>query len=211
MILKLITPHGDWKPRWFTKSSTISCASLPLMGIGNKRTGCISLPCISLPLMGIGNAGLEPESGPPQITSLPLMGIGNFLPADKLRQPVEHLITPHGDWKLRRRLLLARSRHAHYPSWGLETRCRRPPGAPMDRWPTHYPSWGLETSSPSTSLVCSTVSLPLMGIGNTACSCTFRLPVEAHYPSWGLETRCPARRSPSATWSHYPSWGLETF
>ena len=56
-------------------------------------------PFHSLPLMGIGNLDAEPISGPNRV-SLPLMGIGN-MSIVQTAYPNTHLITPHGDWKLR--------------------------------------------------------------------------------------------------------------
>ena len=53
----------------------------------------------------------------------------------------------------------------------------------------HYPSWGLGTNTRSWRRIDSSVSLPLMGIGNLFRATTpTATPKSAHYPSWGLGT-----------------------
>ncbi len=161
----LITPHGDWEPRYIPPADTGVDVSLPLMGIGNRPGVCAG------PLWGV--------------CSLPLMGIGNQRRV-RARARQRHLITPHGDWEPAASAGTRTPTPPHYPSWGLGTSpsSRRGTGPPR----THYPSWGLGTEvvghhgervhelitphgdwEPFHNVVEAKVlrgSLPLMGIGN---------------------------------------------
>ena len=98
----LITPHGDWKHDTPLRSQSSAISSLPLMGIGN--TSC--------------SWSASPTSGP----HYPSWGL-ETADADGGHGGRCDLITPHGDWKLRRLRGVGRprARPAHYPSWGLET------------------------------------------------------------------------------------------
>ena len=100
-----------------------------------------------------------------RLASLPLMGIGNRAPGP-LQGAHRDLITPHGDRKPRPPV-------------------RRPPPAARP----HYPSWGSETHHSIRVPRVASLSLPLMGIGNSS-----------H----------PIRRSSFKPSTHYPSWGSET-
>ena len=157
--------------------------------------------------MGIHNVNPPPLEVDGQGISLPLMGIHNL-----------HVSG-------RQSGLLFRS---HYPSWGFITSSVV---AVKTGGSTHYPSWGFITQNSPNSLrrtilslplmgihnsaktimgvSLTSISLPLMGIHNTGLSRTTWDTSTAHYPSWGFitphghPTVVPAR-------AHYPSWGFIT-
>ena len=229
-------------------------SSLPLMGIRNladivdalARTG-------SLPLMGIRNRrGVVQFDPPPSRLITPHGDSKHDWVSPAGCDGVRILITPHGDSKLARldgRPLRGRP---HYPSWGFETVATMPvsvlssalitphgdskPGRarPCRRLTlgAHYPSWGFETSrtmqGPSPMLV----SLPLMGIRNSAATATngnsIRRLITPHGDSkhlaagmdpdqelllitpHGDSKRSGATDCPQPAGAHYPSWGFET-
>ena len=187
------------------------------MGIGNRRA---ERPCrhaqAHYPSWGSETQPFCPAGVDSAMISLPLMGIGNFsAQLDALGSTSKLLlITPHGD----RKLASARSTQ----------RC----------W-THYPAWGSETPVASTVSSSVTISLPLMGIGNSGGKRGRRvyrsglitphgsgnMSTRTHYPSWGSETggighagiagslrigTAACRVVPGGIRTHYPSWGSET-
>ena len=104
------------------------------------------------------------------------------------------LITPHGDWKLRKSARICPSWTTHYPSWGLETRrmCARLRACRT----SHYPSWDWKLATTQGWRDAVSVSLPLMGIGN---NCVRSQPVESPqlitpHGDWKplLSATCPA-------------------
>ena len=144
---RLITPHGDWKPVEARKGNVTAEASLPLMGIGNPGT----------PSSGIsGWKSHYPSWG---LETQPLR------PA-----PPMFYVT-------------------HYPSWGLET-C-----APSQRFSPgilviSLPLMGIgNLLAKATGQAVEHDSLPLMGIGNAETARLNLLSTPSHYPSWGLETQ----------------------
>ena len=159
------------------------------MGIGNV-TGYLfreGRDWDSLPLMGIGNLEdleLIEQDG---VFSLPLMGIGNVRgPRPEHRQ--SGLITPHGDWKRER----------------IPNRAE-----PAKFLITPHGDW--KQLMKIRSLASCTISLPLMGIGNRACSPARNDRPATHYPSWGLETNVRVRLgahnraliTPHGDWKRY--------
>ena len=166
IALHLITPHGDRERRGRQLYHRATRASLPLMGIGNRRlsgspkamgsthypswgSGTQALADMgvsmldSLPLMGIGNdaSDIVPVDSP--VDSLPLMGIGN---SQRVRvSPAAGMLSLPlmGIGNRPAPLRYRRPRSPHYPSWGSGTRDELDP--PDGRLPH---------------------SLPLMGIGN---------------------------------------------
>ena len=104
----LITPHGDRK-LIVPPMSTYPPSSLPLMGIGTW-----SAPC-------------QPPRGRALITPHGDRKRGGRGAGRTLRSARTRLITPHGDRKLAVAAVASQRRAAHYPSWGSETRCARPP------------------------------------------------------------------------------------
>ena len=74
---------------------------------------------------------------------------------------------------------------------------------------THYPSWGSGTPPVSGAVAPTSVSLPLMGIGNPSLPYRHERVSSTHYPSWGSGTRAAVDPN-SRSYSHYPSWGSGT-
>ena len=196
----LITPHGDRKlPFVGAANAGGSSASLPLMGIGNKRGKHGKDRYWSSHYPSWLDRKTPPKccslssSGP----SLPLMGIGN---GNEGRALVAKVFAG-----------------AHYPSWGSETVVGWPGLAPSQAYPSFsLPLMGIGNVSetrryltgcvrnlitphgdrkrqsrmsevrPPLSIHC---SLPLMGIGNFYLRRDrHRIRLCSHYPSWGSET-----------------------
>ena len=191
------------------------------MGIGNgndPETAAVRTKEDSLPLMGIGNR-VTLLNNTFFLPSLPLMGIGNVVfPADS--DGGSYLITPHGDWKPRRRVRQVGQRRRNalitpHGDWKLGNR-DDPCPTRATGGPTHYPSWGLETwpeelAGRSPHPRC---SLPLMGIGNDADNLIESLVATGcSLPLMGIgNANAPkSRRARDGHGAHYPSWGLETF
>ena len=206
--LLLITPHGDWEHPPPPGQMIGTSNSLPLMGIGNRRT----LPAprrpapAHYPSWGLGTPTRRAPTAPSR-PHYPSWGLGTTCPP-VAQQPRPPLITPHGDWEHSfSRRARVRPSAAHYPSWGLGT------PAPSPRSPTgghpHYPSWGLGTRSTRTSTSSPSGSLPLMGIGNEIVSGADAQPYVS-LPLMGIGNSGLAGQTPQHPRSHYPSWGLGT-
>ena len=96
---------GIWKADATPPVYDPAIDSLPLMGIwkGEKAARASRLPYCSLPLMGIWKQVLELEVKAFLVVSLPLMGIWKLARRVMLAEPLDELITPHGDLEVRRR------------------------------------------------------------------------------------------------------------
>ncbi len=206
---KLTTPHGDQKPPASRAVSCSSINSLPLMGIRNRPELVMTRPramthypswgsetaawsstgskvVCSLPLMGIRNSSSASSQIPPSAVSLPLMGIRNLS-----RQPSTH-----------RRI------HAHYPSWGSETRLDV--GVQRAVLDLTTPHGDQKRHSFALLPLLQHCSLPLMGIRNIL-TWSRRARASANsLPLMGIRNRHACDDVPAVRPSHYPSWGSET-
>ena len=193
----LITPHGDRKlSRPSRRMASCKFCSLPLMGIGNRAS---AHPLQHhQPILITPHGDRKHESADRRRSawvieaSLPLMGIGNSAGWWVWRHLIV-LITPHGDRKpVHAAIGGGMIRDLITPHGDRKLPCN----SPLCRKLIFLPG----------------VSLPLMGIGNSARSAagTAASPRSAHYPSWGSETRFSFRGPWARSGTHYPSWGSET-
>ena len=215
------------------RTSSRSCGvtgSLPLMGIGNLPSelhpGSRARP--HYPSWGLETTGTSSSGGSGSGPHYPSWGLETCAPPARRRRP--RLITPHGDWKRPPWPTSTCSWRPHYPSWGLETTGGSPTRCGSA---SHYPSWGLETPAVGAGVTlhaplitphgdwkrhriavsqrAGSISLPLMGIGNSVRTRSAgRLPAGLITPhgDWKLHLRREQRDEPPGLITPHGDWKL---